>query len=217
MNPQLLIIGGPNGAGKSTFSKDLSPEGALIYDADIVKIRLEAKFPDLPDESIYYAINQDYLDNIDKAIKQHQHFTVETNFRDTGILSTVTRFREAGYETGLVFMCLRSIEQSMDRVNRRVKNGGHFVDNESVRYNFVEGLKNLEWHAGQFDHLEVIDVSNDVLHIRSLLSIQDKQLIYYDQNAPDWIKSTILIIVDQFRGNDQGQHPENEIRRGPGR
>jgi predicted ABC-type ATPase len=217
MNPQLLIIGGPNGAGKSTFSKDLSPEGALIYDADIVKARLSVKFPDLPDESIYYAIEQDYLDNIDTALKLRQHFTLETNFRDAELLNTVTRFKEAGYDTTLVYMCLRSVEQSMDRVNRRVRNGGHFVDNNSVSYNFNIGLKNLEYFANRFDNIEVIDVSNDVLHIKSLLSVQDKQLMYYDEKSPDWTKTYLLKIVQQYIDPDLDRNQDEERNRGPRR
>ncbi|WCT12296.1 zeta toxin family protein [Mucilaginibacter jinjuensis] len=217
MNPQLLIIGGPNGAGKSTFSKDLSPEGALIYDADIVKARISAKFPDLPDESIYYAIEQDYLDNIDAILKLRQHFTVETNFRDAGLLSTVTRFKEASYDTTLVYMCLRSVEQSMDRVNRRVRNGGHFVDNNSISYNFNKGLKNLEYFANRFDNIEVIDVSNDVLHIKSLLSVQDKQLIYYDENSPDWTKNYLQNIARQYTKPDLDRDQDEDRYRGPRR
>jgi predicted ABC-type ATPase len=217
MNPQLLVIGGPNGAGKSTFSKDLSAEGALIYDADIVKAQLSVKFPDLPDESIYYAIEQDYLDNIDTALKLRQHFTLETNFRDAELLNTVTRFKEAGYDTTLVYMCLRSVEQSMDRVNRRVRNGGHFVDNNSVSYNFNIGLKNLEYFANRFDNIEVIDVSNDVLHIKSLLSVQDKQLMYYDEKSPDWTKTYLLKIVQQYIDPDLDRNQDEERNRGPRR
>lgn len=217
MNPQLLIIGGPNGAGKSTFSKDLSFEGALIYDADIVKAKLEKKFPDLPDESIYYAMQQDFLDAIDEALKYRRHFTLETNFRDYGLMSTVQRFRDAGYDTGLVYLCLRSVAQSMDRVNRRVKNGGHFVDNESIKYNFNEGLKNLQHFAKGFDNLEIIDVSGDVLHIRSLLSIQAKQLVYYEVNPPEWTKSYLTNIIEQYRGYNRNRDNDQEIRRGPRR
>ena len=45
-------------------------------------------------------------------------------------------FKENGYRTRLVFMLLPDISTSMDRVNLRVKQKGHFVDAESSRLNF---------------------------------------------------------------------------------
>ncbi|MBS7565639.1 hypothetical protein KHS38_14605 [Mucilaginibacter sp. Bleaf8] len=44
-NPQLLIIAGPNGAGKSTYSKDMSPGGAFVFDADKERAVFKNSFP----------------------------------------------------------------------------------------------------------------------------------------------------------------------------
>jgi len=70
-DPQLLIVAGPNGAGKSTYSKDLSPVGAFIFDADKEKARIEARYPGLPDESLAYAVEQYFLDCVDEALKNN--------------------------------------------------------------------------------------------------------------------------------------------------
>jgi predicted ABC-type ATPase len=115
-NPQLLIVGGPNGAGKSTHSKDLSQPGAIIFDADKVIARIEARFPDIPRESIHFAARQEFLDQVDDAIIHKRHFTIETNFRDYELMETVAHFKRHGYRTDMIYLTLKSVNQSFGRV-----------------------------------------------------------------------------------------------------
>jgi len=217
MNPQLLIIGGPNGAGKSTFSKDLSIEGALIFDADVVIAKLHSKHPGWPKESLANAVQQEFLDNVDLALSHRMNFTIETNLRDWVLKDTIDRFRDGGYEVGLAFLCLPSVEQSMDRVTQRVKNGGHFVDNPSIRYNYEEGLKNLQFFADRFDHIEIFDASDRTHGLKSLLSIKNKELSYYKVGAPLWIREVIENVAGRFRDNDQNIDYDQDRTRRPRR
>ncbi|WP_342645368.1 AAA family ATPase [Mucilaginibacter sp. CSA2-8R] len=134
-NPQLLIIAGSNGAGKSTYSSDMSQPGAIIFDADKERVAFIRQFPDLPEQSIAFAVEQVFLDQVELALKRKTDLTIETNFRDHGMMSTVSQFQQEGYKASLIYWGLTSIEQSIDRVKHRVHHGGHFVDNHSIRYN----------------------------------------------------------------------------------
>ena len=217
--PQLLIIAGPNGAGKSTFSRDFTPQDAFIFDPDKERSKLEARFPDLPDESIHYALNQFFFDCIESTLKNMHNFVLETNFRDAGLMDTVKRFQENGHAVNMIYLVLNGISQSIDRVTKRVSNGGHFVDNESIRFNYTEGLKNLNYFANRFDNLEILDSSGNFLELRSLLSIQQQQLVFLSDDLPEWIEQEITNIA--YRNNDNsGQEDDDEERnrpRGPGR
>jgi predicted ABC-type ATPase len=86
----------------------------------------------------------------------------------------------------MIYLVLNGISQSIDRVAKRVSNGGHFVDNESIRFNYNEGLKNLNYFANRFDNLEILDSSGNFLELCSFLSIQQQQLIFL---SDDLIKS----------------------------
>jgi predicted ABC-type ATPase len=208
--PQLLIIAGPNGAGKSTYSKDLSADGALIFDADKEIAIIEAKYPGLPSQSVFHALQQVFLDQIDDALKQRADFTIESNFRDNTLLETADRFRDNGYEINMVYLLLSGVAQSMDRVNQRVKAGGHFISNQDIIYNYHEGIKNLIFFAGRFDNIEVIDSSGSLLQLRSFLSVQSGEIKYRATPLPVWAEETINNIVIQFdRGiGQQLDHPE---------
>ncbi|HEY9002084.1 MAG TPA: AAA family ATPase [Mucilaginibacter sp.] len=214
-NPQLLIIAGPNGAGKSTFSKDLSAAGAFIFDADKEILRIEAQFPGLPIDSVSYAVQQYFLDCVDDALKNRTYFTIETNFRDGELMNTVSRFKDNGYVVSMVYIGLSDIKQSMDRVTARVQGGGHFVDTGSIRYNYEEGLKNLIHFADRFDNIEIIDASGNLYEPHSLLSVQNKQLVFVSPNAPRWAVPALSKIAGYFGSLDRDE--DMGFRRGPRR
>lgn len=135
--PQLRILGGPNGAGKSTFSGKLSRKGAIVFDADIVAARVKDRLPaDVPIESIYFAVQTVFLDDVDEAIRKHQDFTIETNFRDNPLMDTIGRFQQSGYETSMIYLALNNVEQSIDRVKQRVGTGGHFCRRKQYSVQF---------------------------------------------------------------------------------
>lgn len=185
-NPRLTVIAGPNGAGKSSISKFISPSDALIFDPDREYKRIELKYPDLPAESIAYATNTYFLDQVDFVLMNKRSFTIETNFRDPDLMNTVSRFQEAGYVTGMVYMLLPTIAQSIERVQNRVREGGHYVDEHSIRYNFAEGKKNLIHFADRFDFLEVVDASGAPEKTKSLMRVHEKALIYAMEKSPEW-------------------------------
>jgi len=216
-NPQLLIVAGPNGAGKSTFSKDLSAAGAFIFDADKEAAKIEALYPGLPGESVSYAVEQYFLDCIVKALNNKTDFTVETNFRDAGLMNTVNRFKENNYVASIVYIGLADVKQSMDRVSARVKGGGHFVDTGSINYNYIEGLKNFEYFADRFDNLEFIDASENLYELKSLLSIQSREVVFVSNDLPEWVSPVISSIVKQFSPRLPKRDDDNEYRPGPRR
>jgi len=216
-NPQLLIVAGPNGAGKSTFSKDLSAAGAFIFDADKETAKIEALYPGLPSESISYAVEQYFQDCIAQALNNKTDFTVETNLRDAGLMNIVNRFKENDYVASIVYMGLGDVKQSMDRVNARVKGGGHFVDTGSILYNYAEGLKNFEYLAGRFDNLEFIDASGNLYELKSLLSVQNREVVFVSNDLPEWANPAISSTVKRFSRSSPKRDDDNEYRRGPRR
>lgn len=138
--PQLLFVAGPNGAGKSTFSKELSQPSAVIFDVDKVIARIEAQSPGMRPKQLYQAATDEFFDLATEAVRKKQNFTLETNFRDEQLLDIVAKFKRNGYTTNMVYLTLASIDQSVYRVNERVKDGGHFVDLKNIKQNYDLGL-----------------------------------------------------------------------------
>lgn len=209
-NPQLLYVAGPNGAGKSTFSKELSNPGAIIFDVDKVIARIEAQSPGMPRKKVYDIATQEFFNQANEAIRLRQHFTLETNFRDKELVDIADRFKQYGYTTNMIYLALESVEQSTARVNKRVLDGGHFVDRKNILLNYNEGLQYLERFADSFDNLEINDASKDIGEFELMLKIKEQRLVYISDDLPLSVEQTVINIANHFRDNSRNEDNDEE-------
>jgi predicted ABC-type ATPase len=212
-NPQLLFVAGPNGAGKSTFSKELSNPGAVIFDVDKVIARIEAQSPSMPKKKVYDIATKEFFHLANEAIRLKQHFTLETNFRDKELLDIADRFKQYGYTTNMIYLSLESVEQSTVRVNKRVLDGGHFVDRKNILLNYNEGLQYLERFADSFDNLEINDASKGIGEFELMLKIKGQRLVYISEHLPVGLKQIVINIADRYRGNSRDEDNDEEQNR----
>jgi len=110
-------------------------------------------------------------------------------------METANEFRNAGYEIHLIFMGLNSIEESIQRVEQRVRLGGHKVAEPSIRYNYEHGFKNLYKHFHEFDSVTlydnaIADIAEPVIP-REILYIMGGQLHLEMKNYPLWVSPLI--------------------------
>jgi predicted ABC-type ATPase len=202
--PVFTIIAGPNGAGKSTFSAILSSDDALIFDADKVKSLREKQYPDVPAESIEMMIDSAYWEAEEIAFKEKRDLTVETNLRDDFLIKRSIFFREKGYTTNLIYILLPDIGTSIERVGLRVKQKGHFIDENSIRYNFEQGLTILKQHFNKFDNMNVFNSPlniNDDPALITFLTINNNVVTFLESNPPLWAKSTINELIQNLPKN----------------
>lgn len=68
---------------------------------------------------------------------------------------SVTRFKEAGHQTVMIFLALPSEESAIVRVKRRVLQGGHSVDEKTIRDRYKKGLQLLDSTFDIFDRLHL--------------------------------------------------------------
>jgi len=197
--PEYIIIAGPNGAGKSTFSADLSSPDALIFDADKVKAIKEKQYPDLPADSIEMMISSAYWNAEDLAVEEQKDLTVETNLRDDFLINRLSFFKSRGYTTNLIYMLLPDIPTSTDRVALRVSQKGHYIDPESIKYNFEQGLVMLIKNFNKFDNFLLVASSLETTPSipKRLLSITNGSIYYIEPNPPSWAKP----ILDEITQN----------------
>jgi len=100
-------------------------------------------------------------------------------------------------------MLLPDIQTSIERVNLRVDKKGHFVDIESIKYNFEYSLKMLMQHFKKFDSLYLFGTSlKSVLSLpQILLIIKNNQISFIDTKAPIWAKPVLDELVEKLSIN----------------
>jgi predicted ABC-type ATPase len=200
---RLFVVAGPNGSGKSLFSKELTESDYEVFDGDKHMAELVKKFPETGSEALWSHVNNHlFQEQKQTAIDSGHNYAFETNFSATDPMASVHEFQKAGYETHLIFMGLNSLEESIQRVAYRVMAGGHKVSEESIRYNYEHGFKNLYKYFKYFDSVTLFD--NSIAGIDEMMVPQEilhiiKQAIHLQTKVyPDWVKP-IINSFDTFK------------------
>jgi predicted ABC-type ATPase len=142
MMPTLYIIAGPNGAGKTTFASRFLPEesGELEFvNVDLIARGLSPFAPD----SAAGAAGRIALARVARLIQARKTFAWETTLSGRTAKGWVQKAKDAGYFIRLVFIWIQSLEESIDRIRRRVREGGHDVPAQDVRRRFLKTIKNF--------------------------------------------------------------------------
>jgi len=138
----LYIIAGPNGAGKTTVSYTLLPEMLNcinFVNADEIARGLSPFSPDTVDVQAARIM----LQRIDELLAQKADFAIETTLATRSYVQMIKRAQAIGYKVHLLFFCLETPEQAIQRVAQRVNSGGHGIPEDVIRRRFKRGIYNL--------------------------------------------------------------------------
>ena len=159
---KIIIIAGPNGAGKTTFSREIltgDQEGFPFFNADIIAAALN---PTDPNAEALQA-GRLLLRRIDEFVERGESFAFEITMSGRGFARAIPLWRSLGYRVELYFLSLDSPETAIDRVARRVRQGGHHVPDEVTRRRFFGGLQNFHTvYKPLVNHWSFIDNTDEV-------------------------------------------------------
>jgi predicted ABC-type ATPase len=157
-----LIIAGPNGAGKTTFANEYltaSQRPAAFVNAD----EIAREFPALSD----VAAARVMLNRIDSLVADGADFAIETTLASRTYAKKIPQWRKRSYVVCLIYISLRSIEESLARVKKRVAAGGHgipetvvsrFLKSRDYFHQVYKPIVNVwyEWESreGEFAYLD---------------------------------------------------------------
>ena len=139
---ELLVIGGPNGAGKTTAAKALLPRYTGIVEfvnADEIARGLSP----FNAEGAAIAAGRVMLERMEALIQARTSFAFETTCAGRGHAALIRRCQALGFRVTLLFFWLPSPELAIERVARRVQQGGHDIPTPVIRRRYRAGLVNL--------------------------------------------------------------------------
>ena len=142
LQPTIYILAGPNGAGKTTFANTfLQPFAKCreFLNADLIAAGLSPFAP----ESQAIRASELLLKRIDELVSTRLTFSFETTLAARSYHGSVIQWRRLGYRVILYFIWLPNPELAIQRVAKRVREGGHNIPETVVRRRFARGLANL--------------------------------------------------------------------------
>ena len=140
--PNLYIIAGCNGAGKTTASYIVLPqlfECKEFVNADNIAAGLSPFNP----ESVALAAGRIMLERVNVLMNEGVDFAFETTLSTKSYVSLIAKAKAMGYTVTLLYFWLSSPEVAIERVAKRVSNGGHHIPDDVVKRRYYRGIKNL--------------------------------------------------------------------------
>jgi predicted ABC-type ATPase len=149
----IVILGGPNGAGKTTAAQVLVPRRLDIREfvnADEIARGLSP----FNAERAAMAAGRLMIERMRHLVRAEQSFAFETTCSGHSHLSFLRRCKRFGWRLSLVYLWLPSPQNALDRVARRVREGGHGIPDNVVVRRYWAGLAGMRRH-----YLPLVDVA----------------------------------------------------------
>lgn len=169
-------MAGVNGAGKSSIASAVNdPTGSVYINPDSIQ-----RFRDLSEIDTA----REVLRHVDTALDKKWHsITLETTLSGTSQLNMLQKARESGFSTAIIYVGLESPELHIERVQNRVKTGGHNIPEHIIRRRLEKSYDNLVKAAAIVDRLEIYDNTKTPLKVAEKIGNE----LHLAPDAPAWV------------------------------
>lgn len=147
----LYIISGANGSGKSTLAEVLLKEKHLEFlNADEIAKEISPNNIN----KVPITAGKEYFKRLNEYLKNEISFAIESTLSGMNIIKIIRKAKAKNYKIILIYSFLPNCTTCIERVEKRVKNGGHNVPKSDIvrRYyksivRFWDSYKNIvdEW------------------------------------------------------------------------
>lgn len=160
--PTLLVLAGPNGAGKTTSSQFLLRD-ALKIDEFVNADQIASGLSTFSPATEAFAAGRVMIERLRGLAGERRTFAFETTLATRSFAPWIRSLRASGYKSSLVFLALPNADLAVQRVRKRVSEGGHNVPEDIIRRRFLRGLSNLtHMYQPVVDEWAVYDSSGPV-------------------------------------------------------
>jgi len=185
--PVLVVLCGINGAGKSTFADSLAASPDLQTVASLNPDRLSADYrrlePSLTRDLADIRALRHVAQEIHRLIEARESFVSETVGANIAYRRYVSTAKQTGFFVRVMFVGLRSVEESIARVSKRVTLGGHSIPEADIRRRWPAVHANLAWFAANADLLEVFFNADDGAEPRRVGLVRQGTIEFLDHGA----------------------------------
>ncbi len=156
---QYTIVGGVNGVGKSSLSGVLRhqlPDMGVIIDPDSIAAQ---------EHCDRLTAGKLAISKVNDCLKKGINFSQETTLSGRRTLRTIQQAREKDYHIRLYYVGVSSAEESLLRIENRVRKGGHDIPVQDVRRRYEKRFADLAAVVPYCDEVHFYDsvANSDVL------------------------------------------------------
>ena len=142
----LYIISGANGSGKSTLAVVLLKEKNLEFlNADEIAKEISPNAIN----TVPISAGKEYFKRLKLFFDNNKSLAVESTLSGNNIVRIIEKAKELGYKVILVYSFLQNCTTCIERVKKRVENGGHNVPEEDIIRRYYKSVVKF-WNEYRF-------------------------------------------------------------------
>ena len=179
------IIGGVNGVGKSSFTgvlKGSRSDLGIIIDVDKITADLGGDI---------LAGGRAAVEKISDCLKRGVSFTQETTLSGHKTEVTAREARERGYSVRLYYIALDTPGECVERIENRVRRGGHNIREEDVQRRFAGRWEAVRKILPYCDEAEFYDNDNGFVKVAEY---QNGELLQIGEHKPSWLSELAVYL-----------------------
>lgn len=206
--PQCTIFAGPNGSGKSAiYDKMRNDVPGVFINADQIALSLRSQDSTAFDVATHRVrAGRIAIEQVNRHIAAKRDFVFETTLSSRHSLDVMRRARQSGFDVGLMYVILDSSQRNLDRVDFRVRTGGHHIPDADVVRRYENSLKNLPVALKLADEAVIIDNSRrEPLYLFEM----GRELIIREYDGDIDLHRRLLKIVEIARMDAADAEPDN--------
>lgn len=180
-----VIFAGVNGAGKTTLYQANSKYKNLprVNMDEIVR-----GFGSWKKDADIFKAGKIAVKQIKEYFENGKSFNQETTLCGYSIFKNVMKAKDLGYEVELFYVGLASAELAKERVEQRVRDGGHGIPPEDIERRYVESLENLKKIIPLCDRVIIYDNTKSFRKITSFINGECKDCA---EEIPKWCEEIL--------------------------
>jgi predicted ABC-type ATPase len=188
--PVLYILAGPNGTGKTTFYSIALQNGFIKTDLPFINVDMIARSTGGYADENYEQASLIYRNTVKARIDNNSDFMIESNLADSRSYEWVSLIKRKGYEIILYYLSTDDVLINIERVQRRVAEGGHDIAEAIIRSRYLQSHSYLKTKLMEFKEVYLIDNSTDASEIKFIL--KGGMVNYKAGNLPNWVKEITI-------------------------
>lgn len=176
------LIGGVNGTGKSSLTGSMRytrSDFGVVVDPDMLTVQCGG------DE---YEGGKLAVERIENALKDGVNFTQETTLSGGYPKRLCKRAKEAGYYIRLFYVGLDTVDESIRRIQNRVKRGGHDIPAKDVNARFSHRFEDVLKILPYCDEAKFFDNDNGFVLVAEY---RNGQLLPIGTYRPTWLSQLL--------------------------
>lgn len=117
-------------------------------------------------------------------IEHGTSFAIETTLAGSGPLDRIRDAKALGYRVRIYYVAIDTQELNVERVRRRVLQGGHGIPQSDIRRRYERSLRNAPFALSLADRASLLD--NTLRHTSTVAEIESGKVLWQASDIPIW-------------------------------